>query len=548
MHTVFEDYNPNIPIVADWLNDVDTMTYFTVPALQAEVGVVEADLAAVQAQLPNFVVKSVLAAPQGVQFVGNGAWFSSTVLAFDATNCPDGAAIMFRGRSAVLDGGGGVFTYSKASTQTVDNGTVFAPAAGGGRLFRSGWTVVGFNGDLIPRWFGAKGDNVTDDSVALQNTITMAFAGPSSQTINLSGAQYRIGSPLVYPAGGGVTLVNGAITALSGFSSSRYLIECQNQSGGLVHHDLKFDNITLDANFTGGCLVVDNYIRIFVGSGVKLLHFTTDGLWLKSTLDSHECVVASGVSAFAHLYLEPGYLTPPPGSVGFRIDAFDNQIGKVVSYYTGVGMIVNGQYNQVEQAHLGGIAFGLHVTGNAAFSSFSQCYIDSAAVLIDNPWNIVFANGKFLHNTANPAFSFIVLKPSAVNTPINGLQIHGNSFHNIGAAVVGSVTVDGSSGGFDPAQISNCYIGENSFVNTVYSYTRFKTSLFQTASTNWVFALGAYLPFGNIQHALSSFLDSSGVNPISKISSVSGTTVTVTNSIAGNGTVFLEVDVNTGTS
>jgi hypothetical protein len=94
----------------------------------------------------------------------------STALGINTAGLIDGAVITLAGRSAASDGGGGTFYYSASSAQTADNGLVFAPA-GGGRLFRLGWTVLGFNGPVYPEWFGAVGDGnttATDDHAAFQ--------------------------------------------------------------------------------------------------------------------------------------------------------------------------------------------------------------------------------------------------------------------------------------------------------------------------------------------------------------------------------------------
>ena len=82
------------------------------------------------------------------------------VLEFDTiagfTGAPDGAAIFFRGRDAVGDGGGGNLRFLAGSTAPADGGTVYAVS--GGRLVREGWSVFGVNVD----WFGAKADGSDD--------------------------------------------------------------------------------------------------------------------------------------------------------------------------------------------------------------------------------------------------------------------------------------------------------------------------------------------------------------------------------------------------
>lgn len=92
---------------------------------------------------------------------------------FDATGLQDGAWIHCAGRDTIGDGGGGMFRYSAASTQTADGGLVFAPA-GGGRLLRDGWTVLGFNGRINAQWFGAYPGGVTDCWQPIMNAFKAA--------------------------------------------------------------------------------------------------------------------------------------------------------------------------------------------------------------------------------------------------------------------------------------------------------------------------------------------------------------------------------------
>jgi len=457
-------------------------------------------------------------------------WSSGTTVTFTSAP-PLGAKVLIRYMQALSLG-----TADAGSVQYLPAGVSAAPTTVQSKLRES----------VSVKDFGAVGNGVADDTTAVQAAITYAFSLGKPVTVNMDGCNCLISSPIIYPAGGNVKLRGGKITASGAFSTSRYLVEVTSQSAGLCNYDLRFDDIVLDANHRGGCLRIDNYIRVVIGPNFKAFHFSTDGIRLDQTLDSHECTV-DGAWCFEYLYGESGYLTPTATSCGIRINSFDNIINNYVSYYTGNGLIVNAQYNKIGRAHIGGSTYAAQVTGNAAFSSFVQCYIDSAAVQMQNPWNTEFIGCKFLHNTANTAFSFVVLKPLSAGVAINGLKITECSFHNINAAVVNAVTVDTSSGSISAALVSNCYIQQNSFVNCAYAYTRFMTQLYQTAATTYTFNLGPYLPFGNIQMAKHSFYDASNVKPASNISSISGNQIVVTNSIAGNGTVFIEVDVNTGT-
>jgi hypothetical protein len=402
------------------------------------------------------------------------------------------------------------------------------------------------SGYLSVTEYGVTGSG-TDEGAKVQQAINDAIAANHKIVLDFAGLTIATSVSLSIPPGGHVSFKNGKLVALPNFPTDDYVLKANSQLGGLVHHDLDFD-LEIDGAHVANCLLLDNYIRVFVAGTCRFLHFKSVGVQLDKTLDSHEATLADGVSAFEYLYGEPGWVSPSPTSVGFQINSFDNSIGDVVSYYTGTGMVVNGQYNRVTKAHLGGVQYALKITDLAAFSSFSQIYIDSAAVLWENPWNTEITGGKFLHNTSDASFAFIVFKPKSAGLALNGIKVTNCSFHNIGATMVQSMKTDTSSGSFNPAYVLSCYIGENSFANTTYAYTRVMTSLYKTASTTWTIDLNGYFPFGTIQKAVHSFYDASGSNPISNITAIGSASVTVTNSVAGNGTVFLEVDVNTVTS
>lgn len=132
-------------IMADWLNKIDTVN---------DQGVLDANL---------------------------------LLSTFNSTGIIDNTWIHFVGRDAVDDGGGGFFRYSASSIQAADGGTVFAPT-GGGRLFREGWTVIGFAGDVLATWFGAKGDG-TDETEKFQLAVDALHPG---DTLSGAGRTYTV--------------------------------------------------------------------------------------------------------------------------------------------------------------------------------------------------------------------------------------------------------------------------------------------------------------------------------------------------------------------
>lgn len=193
---------------------------------------------------------------KGISLVGGGARQVDAITAVNATGLPDGAVIIAKGRSAAGDGGGGIFRYVAGSTQTTDSGTVFAPTAGGGRLFRDGWAAVGFSGPMKAVWFGAKGDGTTDDTTAITNalaaaksrTATAGTAGSGYTDIELPVGVCLITSQIAIPGDAYVRFVgNGhgyyASGFLQGFAGS--LFTCT--AGNFV---TRFYNVLFQGNKT----------------------------------------------------------------------------------------------------------------------------------------------------------------------------------------------------------------------------------------------------------------------------------------------------------
>ncbi|MDD2273936.1 MAG: glycosyl hydrolase family 28-related protein [Desulfuromonadaceae bacterium] len=83
---------------------------------------------------------------------------------------------------------GGVFIYR--STGVANGGTIF-DSSSTGKWYRQ------YDGAVNVKWFGAKGDGITDDTVAIQNTIN------SSYDVYLPRNSYLITSSLTLPSEGG---------------------------------------------------------------------------------------------------------------------------------------------------------------------------------------------------------------------------------------------------------------------------------------------------------------------------------------------------------
>jgi hypothetical protein len=179
-----------------------------------------------------------------------------------------GSAMMAASRSTPLDGGGGVFAWVATASPPADNGgTIIVPPQGGGY-----WQRV-FSGAHDVKWFGAKGDNSTDDTAAIQAAINAAHAlitGSNPQggaDVLIPTGYYRVStSLLIYPfvglvghGGGSVNNSPSTIVATAGFTGAagetgtppviRFADRTQNNYGA------KLENLSINVSLFGSAIV-----------------------------------------------------------------------------------------------------------------------------------------------------------------------------------------------------------------------------------------------------------------------------------------------------
>jgi hypothetical protein len=205
----------------------------------------------------------------------------------------NGQQAVVSGYTTANDGGGGTFYWEAGSSTTTNGGTVFAANEGGtGR-----WKRI-YSGAVNIRWFGAKGDNTTNDATAIQNALNAAkhvFIPPGQYKVttaltlgqghHISGAGYMNSAIEVSGAIKGLvwepaTLIEGDIELrdfrIRGTSSALDLVSFKNVSvGRITGMGIR--------NTSKNCIKLDTDCIKWSLSDLTLEDFTENAIWLKST-------------------------------------------------------------------------------------------------------------------------------------------------------------------------------------------------------------------------------------------------------------------------
>lgn len=314
---------------------------------------------------------------------------SGAVLEFDTiagfTGALDGSVCYFKGRDTVGDGGGGLFWYSASSTQPTDGGTVFEPAAGGGRIFRQGWTAFGFNGELSVKYFGAVGDGVVDDS----NAIQLAFNSGATSVHFSPNKQYVCNNVRIPYIPNRVIEGNDAklICTLTGVNDCCLL----------------YSNVANPGDTTratdGNTLTINNLV--FQGTndlGVGLRYIVANHLWVNncrfggfaeavrvgSCNDIHfnSCLIASKIGVHCILKEEDPY------SASFAEVSFNDGI------YINGGTLYGSEYGLKYDGSLAEGVFSVNkcvITGSSVAGIYAK---DFYSAVIENSWTEFFPAGS----------------------------------------------------------------------------------------------------------------------------------------------------------
>lgn len=131
---------------------------------------------------------------------------NSALAALASAARASGAMYCTLGYASAGDGGGGFWRWNSSDLQTkvsadAAGGLYVAPSGGNGS---TGAFERQFTNDLDAKWFGAKGDGTTDDTTAIQRSLTLAatlgVSGKTGGDVCLSPGRYLISSAIDVPA------------------------------------------------------------------------------------------------------------------------------------------------------------------------------------------------------------------------------------------------------------------------------------------------------------------------------------------------------------
>lgn len=237
------------------------------------------------------------------------------------------------GRTNVFDKAFGYFYADPSDTTSPDDDGVVLVRADGVRMKRQ------LSGDVNPEWFGAKGDGINDDTVAVRAAVAKALSlGLSAKCL------------------GGTYLLTGTIDMYEPFDfnggNSKFII---NHSGdGFVVREVAVfasrRNVSSfkDMNFAVSSITPNSHLRIGVASLPEPTNIEIDGVHFRST-----------AAVTAHIINERGY--------GQKINnsAFQSVIGACILFKQGIESSEATYSYQcyVNQVDITGCDYGIIVEG-----------------------------------------------------------------------------------------------------------------------------------------------------------------------------------------
>lgn len=294
--------------------------------------------------------------------------------------------------------------------------------------------------------FGAVGDGVTDDTVAIQAAITYAsslvdtisatFSGKRNVTLDFQGLLYSVSSTITVSKP--ITLRNGSFKASQALTiDNTVLILYPNAEGACL------DTISIDGGLSGttryaNCLSVRApRVRI---TGGTFIHFPSFGIELRGSSQEaiiQDCVIREWL--FTEAGTADGTLRT---AIGLKVDDNDDIFSNVIIGQCLRNLDVTGGANQFIGCHFYNGAsttttedITVRLYGAAALTVFSGCYFDNGVVRCEDSFDHLFAGCLFLRGTPGTNSAAIALVASTASETGAGFVLSGCNFRLTGGAV-----------------------------------------------------------------------------------------------------------------
>lgn len=325
---------------------------------------------------------------------------------------------------------GGVFTW--VASGTVDNGIVFAGLTGYWK--RSVSSVVN------AKWFGAKGDGTTDDTVAIQNAIN------SNYEVFLPAGKYKITSSLTISAKqklSGEDKTSSVIWVYFGAGSTSVASSAVKVDGSGEVHNVSFwyptqNNAGSPVQFPPS-IYLTNYYGV-----VKNVNLLNSYIGILADASAFTITDVAGYPLAQGIYIYQCFDVPKVTNIHFNpnvlwnfssLDGYANPDATTITWVknNGTAYIVGRcDFSNFSHWFAWGYNIGINlktaVVGSAEACYFEQCHIDITRypLKIDNFQNsAVFSKCKFVSNGTEGTYNHI-----AGGTPGAKITFLGCFFNN----------------------------------------------------------------------------------------------------------------------